>query len=198
MTFQIINRRLHLYLGMFLFPWVLMYAFSSMVFNHLPAIREWDGRGNPQWTTRWERDYQLPVPAEADLRQVGRQLLEDQGLESPFFAGRPQPDTLNILLVDFWNRARVIYHLDRGKVIFQEMEPRWYQLLMGFHLRAGYRHDHFLSDLWAVTLDLVCGGFLLWIASGLYMWWTLRGSRLWGIAALAGGTGTFLFFLVAL
>ena len=45
MTFQLINRRVHLYLGMFLMPWVLMYAVSFLVFSHLQAISAWDGRG---------------------------------------------------------------------------------------------------------------------------------------------------------
>jgi hypothetical protein len=183
---------------MFLLPWVMMYALSSLVFSHLNAVRQWDGRGIPAWTTQWERKYEISVPAGADLRDVGRRALEAHGLGGPFFALQPRPDTLNILLVHFRNRTRLVYHVDQHRVELQTMEPRWHQILLGFHLRAGYGHDHFLSDVWAFTLDLVCLGFLLWIASGLYMWWPLRGCRLWGVIALSGGMISFIFFLIAL
>ena len=45
----------------------------------------------------------------------------------------------------------------------------------------------FFPTLWAVIIDLVCLAFLLWIASGLYMWWGLRWLRRWGSIALAAG-----------
>ena len=59
MSFQLINRRVHLYLGMFLLPWVLMYALSSLVFSHLQAISAWDGRGRTIFEIEWEKDLDL-------------------------------------------------------------------------------------------------------------------------------------------
>jgi hypothetical protein len=47
-TFDKINRRTHLYLGLFLMPWLLMYGVSSFIVIH----QSWFGRinnvsGNP-------------------------------------------------------------------------------------------------------------------------------------------------------
>ncbi len=198
MKFEHINRRLHLYLGMFLLPWVLVYAVSSLVFSHMAAIRKWDGV-TPQWKTELEREYSLPVPPGADLRQVGARVLSDLGMEGPFFAGRPGPKRLNINPANFWKRQRVTYFIDQQKVVVQSLEPlRWYQVLVGFHLRSGYRQEDFLSDLWAATLDLVCIAFLLWIASGIYMWWQIRLTRFWGMTALVGGFVCFVLLLLVL
>ena len=86
MGFQLINRRVHLYLGMFLLPWVLMYAFSSLVFSHLRAIQAWDARGNVSFEIEWEKDLDLPVPENADLREFGPKILKEVGIETPFFA----------------------------------------------------------------------------------------------------------------
>jgi hypothetical protein len=55
-----------------------------------------------------------------------------------------------------------------------------------------------LNDAWGVVVDIVCIGILLWIASGLYMWWKLPKTRAWGYAALGGGLLCFAIFLIAL
>ncbi|MFB3904148.1 MAG: hypothetical protein ACE15E_11900 [Acidobacteriota bacterium] len=198
MSFQHINRRLHLYLGMFLLPWVLVYAVSSLIFSHAAAIRKWDGATPPRWKTELEREYNLPVPPGADVRVVGARVLKDLGMEgAPFFAARPGPKRLNINPADFWERKRVAYFIDQHKVVVQSMENlRWHQILVGFHLRSGYRQDNFLSDLWAFTLDVVCLAFLIWIVSGIYIWWQIRPTRLWGMTALVGGFVCFILLLL--
>ena len=49
-------RRVHMYLALFLVPWILMYSLSSLVFNHFGTIRDWYGR-DLKWkipqTRRW-------------------------------------------------------------------------------------------------------------------------------------------------
>ncbi|MEO8425772.1 MAG: hypothetical protein ABI651_01540 [Verrucomicrobiota bacterium] len=49
-----------------------------------------------------------------------------------------------------------------------------------------------LNKLWAFMVDLSCVGILLWIASGLIMWWRLSRTRVWGAIALGGGLLAFL------
>ena len=44
-------------------------------------------------------------------------------------------------------------------------------------------------------IDLVAIGFVLWVLSGIYMWWQLKQTRIWGYVALGGGCLTFLIFL---
>lgn len=196
MSFQMINRRVHLYLGMFLLPWVLMYAVSSLVFSHMGAIRRWDGR-EPSFEVAWEKELDVQVPEGADLRKAGAQILEKLGVDSPFFASR-QGSKINFLLIEFWSRGRLTYDMAEKKAVLRTLKPRWYQLLTGFHLRAGYAHDDFLSDVWAFVLDLVCVGFLIWIASGLYLWWKIRRLRWWGSVTLTAGLVAFLLFMVGL
>jgi hypothetical protein len=49
-----------------------------------------------------------------------------------------------------------------------------------------------------VTVDLACLGMLLWIVSGLYMWWSLPGLRGWGWLAFLGGIGSYALFMARL
>ena len=47
-------------------------------------------------------------------------------------------------------------------------------------------------------MDIFCVGFLIWIASGITMWWLLPATRKWSALALDGGIVFFLTFLLAL
>jgi hypothetical protein len=66
------------------------------------------------------------------------------------------------------------------------------------HAHAGYELNSFWNTVWAVTIDLVCVSLILWIASGLVMWWLLPGSRSWGWVALGAGLATFSFIVTRL
>jgi hypothetical protein len=55
-----------------------------------------------------------------------------------------------------------------------------------------------LQHLWSVIVDVIQVSMLVWIASGLYMWWHLKGFRKWGLLALGAGMAVFIAFLVGL
>jgi hypothetical protein len=63
------------------------------------------------------------------------------------------------------------------------------------HARGGFQQTGFLDDAWAVLVDLTCLGILIWILTGLYMWWKAVSIRRSGWIALISG---FIFFAVFL
>ncbi|NKB66238.1 MAG: hypothetical protein GKR89_04185 [Candidatus Latescibacteria bacterium] len=198
MTFNHFNRRLHVYLGMALLPWVLMYGLSSLAFSHNRLFDKWFAV-EPGWTVLLERPYDRPVPEDADLRQVGAAILADLGLEGGALGTwRPHQRRLNVYRYDFWSNVRVSYHLDEQRLVAEEHRFRWDHFLTGLHARGGYQQDSLLHDGWALVVDLVCIGFLLWSASGLYMWWLLSQTRRWGALALAAGFLAFVLFAFTL
>ena len=65
MTFAQFNRRLHLYLGLALLPWLFMYGISSVPFAHNQFFERRDAaKGLPIWTLRAEYPFDVPVPDE--------------------------------------------------------------------------------------------------------------------------------------
>jgi hypothetical protein len=66
------------------------------------------------------------------------------------------------------------------------------------HARGGFEQEGFLQLSWSVVVDIVCVSMIVWIASGLFMWWELPGQRRWGWVAILGGTVSFLFFTLRL
>mgnify|MGYP001410586699 CR=1 FL=1 len=199
MTFNHFIRRLHVYLGMGLMPWVLVYGVSSVVFSHHRQFDEWFASG-PYWEEILRQSYDRPVPDEADLRQLAVAILTDLNLPTDGAVGthKPHPRRLNVYRYDFWSNLRVSYHLDEKRVVAESHPFRWDHFLTGLHARGGYQQESFLHDAWAFVVDLVCVAFLLWIASGIYMWWLLPQTRRWGSFALGAGILSFAAFALTL
>ena len=66
------------------------------------------------------------------------------------------------------------------------------------HARGGFDHEGALALSWSVVVDLVVVAMIVWIASGLYMWWELPGQRRWGWLAIVAGSVSFLVFTMRL
>ncbi len=201
-SFDRINRRTHLYLGLVLFPWVLMYGVSSFVISHHGS---WFKPVNqPVWEPLFDRTYKHSVPDDAiSTTEAGRQLLravaagilKDNNLEGAFYAQRPNPGELRITRSTFFDQTRLIYSIKDQTLRGERQRSSWDGAVLRMHTRNGYDQPLFLTKMWAFTVDLTCVTMIVWVASGIIMWWRLAKVRVWGAIALAGGAASFLFLV---
>lgn len=191
-------RRTHLYLGLGLLPWFLVYAVSSIPFSHNQYFESLDkAKGLPNWTPRFERKYEIFIPQTGSLRPVGARILRDTGLEGAFGTYRQGPNQINVYVHSFWKSTQVKYFIAEKRLVAEDKRFRWDHFLTGMHAKGGFEQGG-LHDVWGAIVDLVCLGMLLWVVTGLLMWWKLPSSRLWGWVALIAGCASFALFLLAL
>ena len=193
--FDRLNRRLHLYLGLFFLPWLFIYGVSSALISHAAWFRN---NQEPPWQVLFERDYERAVPDKADLRQVAQEILKDLNLEGAFWAQRPNPRELRINRFSFWDLTRLTYSIPERRLRAEHQTLRWDQVILRMHFRGGFQQPTFRDDLWAILVDLACLGILVWVGSGIYMWWRLPRIRLWGALALGAGGVSFLALILSL
>jgi len=191
-TFDRLNRRMHLYLGLFLIPWVVMYGASSFVISHHAWLRS---DQQPVWKLVFEREYHHAVNDQKEPREVAGEILKDIGMEGAFWSQRPKPDELRIDRFGFWGSTRLTYLIKDHKLRAEHQRMTWDQALLRMHFRGGFAQSSFWDNGWAVIVDVACIGILLWIASGLIMWWRLPRTRLWGALAVGGGIVSFLLLV---
>jgi hypothetical protein len=200
-TYSHINRRFHLYLGMALLPWFFMYGISSVPFAHNQFFEQRDAaKGLPLWTLRAERTIDMPVPEDtAGLRAFGATLLKDAGVEATSYGTyRQSPTQINVYAYSFWKSTQLKYFVDQKKLTVEDRRFRWDHFLTGMHARGGFEQDGLLQLSWSIVVDIVCVAMIVWIVSGLVMWWELPGQRRWGWVAILAGTVSFLFFTLRL
>jgi hypothetical protein len=197
MNWHTINRRVHLYLALFLLPWFLMYGVSSIPFSHPQWGNSLYDDGVPMWTLRFEQPFSEPVP-EGDLRPLGARILRDTGIEGSFGAYRQNQAQINVYIYTFLKSTQIKYFVDRQLLRVEDRRFRWDQFFTGMHARGGFAQNSALDDAWAIVVDVVCVAFLVWIVTGLIMWWQIRGHRRWGLLALGAGSAAFAVFMFAL
>jgi hypothetical protein len=189
------NRRLHLYLGLALLPWFLMYGLSSIPFSHAQYFEDRDkAKGLPLWTKRFERSYEIAIPAEGSLRPVGEKILADTGITGAFGTYRQGPNQINVYVHTFWRSTQVKYFLSEKKLVAEDRRFRWEHFLTGMHAKGGFEQGGW-HNVWGVVVDFVSLAMVLWVVTGLVMWWKVPSTRVWGWVALGGGTVLFAVFL---
>lgn len=191
-------RRTHMYLALFLAPWVLVYTFSTFVMNH----REWfRGHNAPPPAFEKEREftYDGSFPDDAKPRDVGFQLLQSLEMDGAFQANRrPRDGVIVVNRMDPVRPVRLTYDPAAKKVVIERQVFESAAFLERMHRRRGYQHDTLLEDLWAFSVDLFILTVIFWAASGLWLWWEMKLTRKVGALFLAGGVALFAFFLAVL
>lgn len=200
MTFDKLNRRTHLYLGMFLLPWFMMYGVSSIVFSHHDLLDKHFDDGIPEWSRLYEREYHIEIPKGGEGRAIGARILRDNDVvwNGSWGTYSPNDQEFVVYMFDFWSSQRLTYFKKENRILAEEQRFRWDHFLGGLHTRAEFDQELLLADAWAVTVDFVMIAILLWITTGLIMFWGVRHARAWGLLALGGGVISMLVFLLAL
>jgi hypothetical protein len=192
MTFPHFVRRAHLYTGLFLLPWVIMFGVSTIPINH-------QSPETAVWTRLGEHAFDAPVPGqEENLRPLGRQMMDAAGIEGGYWVYRVSPRQVQAGHPDFLAPVRLNYFAQEKRLVVERRPFSLRSFLSGMHTRGGYDMGGFWDSVWAVFVDAVCVGLILWIASGMYMWWGLPATRRWGWIALGAGAVCFAVIIATL
>lgn len=193
--FDKINRRTHLYSGLFFIPWFLFYALSSAFFNH-PA---WFNNGPVKMIPMFSRTYTAePAITQGDPRAFVGRLLKANDLEGQFVVRWDDHQRLVINQVRFLYNTEITFDPATQQVSASRSWANLRILLGRVHTRGGYDTNGSLQIFWSVIVDIIQVTMMIWIASGLYMWWNLKRFRGWGLLALASGFALFIAFLFGL
>ena len=195
---SVVIRRTHMYLALFLFPWMLMYALSTMAMNHRAFFIERYGSGPVAYERERQFHYDGFFPADADLRTISRQILVSAELDGAHGVSRRGDGAIVITRNDLLTPRRLTYLPSDRSVVVERMPHRANAFLERFHRRRGYATGYALDTVWAVTVDAVIAAMVFWVLSGLWMWWEMKATRLLGAAAVLGGAGLFAFYLLTL
>jgi hypothetical protein len=191
-------RRTHMYLALFLFPWVFMYALSTLVMNHRAIFVAHYGEGPVPYEQERRLTYDGGFAETADLRAISKQILMSVDLDGAHGVSRQKNGNIVINRNDLVMPRRLTYSPADRSLVIERMQPRANSFLERFHRRRGYATGYRLDTIWAGTVDAFLAAMIFWVASGLWMWWEMRVTRPLGLAAIAAGAALFVFYLLVL
>ena len=192
MTWSKLIRRTHMYLALFLAPWMLGYAVSTVAMSH-----RWIG-GPPTYVHERELPYETRFGAETPAVEIGRQVLRELDLEGAFGVQGPGPDgRITINRQDLLTPRRVVYLPAEKRVTVERVSFETGAFLNRLHRRRGYQQPYAADRVMAISVDVVIAAMVVWALSGLWMWWEMRATRFWGAAAAASGVLLFVLLIFA-
>jgi hypothetical protein len=195
-TFSRLVRRVHMFTGLFLGPWMLMYALSTLVMTHREYVLSFYPSRHPAMVTERELDYSRSFPATAMPEQIGQQILQDLGLDgSHYVSGGRDGKPLVINRQHALTTRRITFDSSKSKLVIEREEFRTSNFLERMHRRRGY-NPYALENTWGFTVDLAVVTMAFWSLSGIWLWWELKTTRYWGALSLAGGVALFAIFAV--
>lgn len=191
-------RRIHLFLALFLAPWILMYAASTLAMHHRALFTGAHQRINPPYEVIKKEAYTPSFKNDADPQTAARMILHDLDLEGAFSARGNSEGVLTIQRDRPIGSYRITYEANPGTLRVERQRFGLSYFLEMMHRRRGYQQPFWANNLWAVIVDGVIVSILLWAATGLWMWWELLRTRRLGALCLGAGVALFLFFLLTL
>jgi hypothetical protein len=192
LVFSKIVRRTHMYLALFLAPWMVGYALSTIAMNHrMPRPTA--------LVTEIDRPYPNVFEPGTPPREMAQQILSDLNLDGAYGVQGPAPDgRLIINRQGMLSPRRITYRPQDRRVVVERMELETSGFLNRFHRRRGYQQPYAADLAMAVSVDAVIVAMVFWALSGLWMWWEMRATRGWGLACAATGIGIFTLFVLTI
>lgn len=196
---SLVIRRSHMYLALFLTPWLIIYALSGLVLNHGPTVRSWYGGSFGDFEKIGEREYTAAFSADADPRMIGEQILQHLGLVGTFrVQGRADQPKLVINRNGAFAAHRITYFRQENRLLLEKQTLTVPTFLNRAHFRSGFDQPYLAPRVWGAIVDLVIVGMVFWGLSGIWLWWEIKPARGWGAACALFGSGLFGLLLFAL
>jgi hypothetical protein len=179
-------RRTHMYLALFLTPWMVLYALSTLVMNHHGFTSD----PPPSFTQERELNYTNTLPSDLNERDAARQILGDLDLDGPFnVGGSLKQGRLAISRAAPVLPRRITYLPKEQRVTVEKEKFDLSRFLRRMHTQRGFTQPYAAATMWGLTVDLVVLAMVFWVASGIWMWWEIKPARRFGgIMAVAGIT----------
>ncbi len=194
------TRDLHLYLGLFMCPFILVFAVSTVLLNHpgQPAVGAASGR-IPLTSIPIE------VPEGAGTIDQARKILRQLNVtgEIDYVSHQAKEERLLIPVSKPGEHTRVEVDLRAQTATVERQEQGLGAALIYLHKLPGphnvkIRGNWIYIAWWRVLADTTVYALLFLTASGLYLWWMLTAERKIGWALLGAGILSATLLVAAL
>lgn len=188
------TRELHLHLGLFVSPFVLVFALSVIFLNHA-----WLPWGGDEEGTAGMRHATVTLSDEPDNLALARQIQRQIGVagEIDFINRNLQRQRLSFPITRPGHRTMVRVDLTSGATEVEHRETGVWDAMVYLHKMPGphnvsVRGNWLMTRIWGWLADATVYLLLFVTASGVYLWAVLKAYRRAGLIFL--GTGVLSFF----
>lgn len=192
-------RLAHLYTGLFLTPWMMVYALSGFCLNHASWFAD-HLKLAPQWVNVRQETYTPDASYPNDPGEQAVALLVHLGLEGPHqIMGIPTGDQLTLWRSCAAGNYRVTWQRQNSRLLVEQQQPAsFYSFVNNLHFMRGYSQPYVATRGWGMIVDAVTISTILWVFTGIYLWVGKPRERRVGGICLSAGCALFLLLALLL
>jgi len=200
-TFYVWMLDLHLYVGLFVSPFVLIFAISTLLLNH-----NWSpGAVKNQAEVLQSRTISVDVPEGLNTIEQAKQLMLQAGVsgEIGFVRRLAKENRLSISVMKPGHEAKIEVDLQRNTATVEEHQTGFWEALIYLHKSPGSHNANIRGNwsytrIWRGLADSAVYSILFLSASGIFLWAVIKAERRIGLILMAAGTLSFFVVLMAL
>lgn len=191
------NRKIHIYLGLFLLLFLWLFSVSGLFMNH------------PKWfhgkMERTPEDRTVVMEGEMDPVARAHDLKAQLGLEGEILLrAQRNPQKFFFMVFRPNHRYGVSVDLATSVATINNVKPQPVGVLADLHTFTGVRaiwnepvqeRDWVMTRLWSFSIDALSIGVILIVLSSLYMGLRVKENRAWVIGSLVAGVLACSFFI---
>jgi hypothetical protein len=193
-------RDLHLYLGLFISPFVLVFALSVIFLNHT-----WLPWGSEDRGEEGRRSVTVSVPEGEDNLELAKQIQRQIGVtgEIDFISRNLEKHRLSFPIKRPGEHTTVRVDLASGTTQIEQQETGVWDAMIYLHKMPGphnvaVRGNWIFTRVWGWLADATVYLLLFLTASGVYLWSLLKAERKAGLIFLGSGVLSFLAIAFAI
>lgn len=187
-----------MYIGLFVTPWLAMYALSTIVFNHEAQLNRFYkniyGPHFDQYVTERQLSYHRTFPPATTPRERAEKILTDLRLNGSFGVENAL-DRLVIDRRDPLGSRRITWYSKTSNLVIERQNSTIAWFLTTLHTQVSYANRLKRIKAWALFIDLAIATILALVLSGIWMWWELKVTRFVGSLFMLTGVLLFCVFL---
>ena len=191
-------RDLHLYAGLFISPFLLIFAISTILINH--TWRPSDAEAtDPKQTVQLA----TAMPKGLDMLEKAHWVRGAVGIQGEVSNLFHDGNTIDTQIFRPGERFAVRVDLEAGTATVTRSTTTFWDRLATLHTTpgphlAGFRGNWIFTKIWRGLVDASVALLLFSTASGIYLWLLIRSQRKTGLVVLGSGALSFVLLVAAL
>lgn len=193
------NRKLHIYLGLYLLLFVWLFSISGLLLNNRWSFADF-------WPERTETSFQKSIspPAASGDLEVAEHLMEQLDVRGEINETRwnSSGDQFRAQVIKPGQIVSIDANFAVGRAEVEETRVNTWGIINMLHSFNGVamndpnkKRNWLLTRIWSFSMDAVALELVILVFTGLYQWYRLKQKRIPGLIALGFGMVSCGFFV---
>ena len=192
------NRRIHIYIGLFLFFFILLFSVSGLLLNHSQwkFASFWKERKETKTVTR------VTIPSNRDSASLIQHLMKQLNMAGEISNVQLTPESIYFRVAKPGLIREINVDFKSCISVRKEIAFNWWGKIRNLHTFNGSDKEHpefrpnwFVTNIWRLVMDSIAIGLIFLCISSWIMWYKVRKSYPAGLIVLVSGIAGAIFLI---